>query len=111
MLLLYLPAVKTGKTVSDKEEGLQHSGTTNVLVSCNTLRHFYVVPQPAGRVGLAKREGLVWAVRYRESELTLGVNVTLTFIFMFIFVFIQTLLLQKEKLYLSYDGSIPILTL
>jgi hypothetical protein len=87
--------VKIGKTLLGKE-GLQHSGTTNiVLVNCNTL-YSYVVTQSAGRVGLAEREGLVWNVRYREFELTLRGNITLEFIFMFIF--IQTLLLEKEKL-------------
>jgi len=68
MFFWYLCAVKIGKTVLGKK-GLQHSVTTNiVLVSCNTS-HFNVVPQLAGRVGLAEREGLVWDVRYRESEL------------------------------------------
>jgi hypothetical protein len=76
MLVLYLSAVKIGKTVSGKES-LQHSGPANVLFgSCNTV-HSYVVPQPASRVGLAEREGLVWDVRNRESELPLQVNITL----------------------------------
>jgi len=77
MFLLYLPVMKTGHTVLSKEV-LQHSDTTNIVLVCsNILRHSYVAPQPAGCVGLAEREGLVWAVRYRESEPTSRVNITL----------------------------------
>jgi hypothetical protein len=108
MLVLYLPAVKIGKTVSGKEH-LQHSGTTSIVfVSCNTL-HSNVVPLTSGRVGLAEREGLVWDLKYRGSELPLRVNITLQFMFIFIFMFIQTLLSEKENLDLFYDGSPPIL--
>ena len=77
-------------------------------MSCNTL-HSNVVPLLSGRVGLAERKGLVWDLRYRESELPLRVNITLQFMFIFMFMFIQILLLEKEKLDLFYHGSPPIL--
>jgi hypothetical protein len=108
MLVLYLPAVKLGKIVPGKE-GLQHSGTTNViLVSCKALRTFLCRSSTVGsrRTGRKGRSCVGDEVSRIRTSITGEYN---TAIYDYIYIYTSTFTEKKENLDLFYDVSPPIL--